>query len=535
VFDLIVLGGLVVDGSGRPGQRCDIGIEDGRIVALRDLHDIEAKRLIDARGLVVAPGFVDPHSHSDWTLQANPGADSTIRQGVTTEIVGNCGISNAPVSERSEASVRFRLASCGYPHPPTWRSFHQYLEQVGLEGTSQNLAFFVGHSAMREAVGVGPRPAAEDEILQMTAYLEEALDAGALGLSTGLEYSAGRYADTGELVELAKVVGHHGGWYSSHIRNRDAGLLGSVNEFLEIVRVGGCAGQVSHLNVRHDTGAPLGAWREAVELTARARQAGLDVEADATPFREGLGLMIGLLPEWLLSEGLDAAAQLVMDRAVRDRLRGDCDRYWRFVHKGQWHRVRLQSSPQFPEWAGLTFPEIAALAGKDEWECYFDILAAAGPAMGTLRMVGQLFTDEHLAEIIAHPLFSLGVDAMTSSIAGPLAQITNSPLSYRGHVEYLSHHVREQHTLSLEEAIHKMSGKPAQRFGLRQRGLVREGWFADLVVLNPDVIGSRSTFEHPGVYPEGIEAVIVNGSLTVDCGSHTGARAGKVLGRQTLS
>jgi N-acyl-D-amino-acid deacylase len=262
-----------------------------------------------------------------------------------------------------------------------------------------------------------------------------------------------------------------------------------------------------------------------------ARRDGLDVEADATPFRDGLGLMIGLLPEWLLGDGFAVAAQLLEESAVRERLRGDCDRYWRFVHKGQWHRVRLQSSPQFPEWAGLTFPAIAELAGKDEWDCYFDILSSAGPAMGELTLVGELFTDEHLAENVSHPLFSLGVDTTTSSVSEPLASITASPLPYRGHVEYLAHHVRERRTLSLEQAIHKMSGKPAARFGLSHRGLVRKGYFADLVVFDATKVASTSTFGHPARYPQGIDAVIVNGRLTVDHGEHTGARSGEVLRR----
>ncbi|HTW98964.1 MAG TPA: amidohydrolase family protein, partial [Acidimicrobiales bacterium] len=352
---------------------------------------------------------------------------------------------------------------------------------------------------------------------------------GALGMSTGLEYSTGQYAATPEVAELAKVLGRRGGYYASHIRNRDVRLLESIAELLDIVRQGGCAGQVSHLNVRHDTGAPSGAWRDAVEMLDVARRDGVDVEADTTPFRQGLGMMIGLLPQWLLSQGFETVADQLGDAAVRQRLRGDCDRYWRFIHKGQWGRVRLQSSPQFPQWSGMSMPGIAEQAGKDEWDCYFDIVAAAGSGMGDLLFVGDLFTEEHLAEMIAHPLFSLGVDAMTSSTSEPLASVTTSPLSYRGHVEYLARHVRELHTLSLEQAVHKMSGKPAARFGLKERGLVREGWYADLVVFDPHAVDSRSTFEHPAAYPDGIEAVVVNGRLTVDAGAHTGARAGSVL------
>ncbi len=532
MFDIVIRAGLVVDGTGVPGQQRDVGILGERITAVGELGNAEAALVVDAENRVVAPGFIDPHSHSDWTLQANRDADSTIRQGVTTEVVGNCGISNAPISELSAALVASRLRSHGHCERPAWRSFEEYLAEVSAEGTAQNLAFFVGHSTIRAAAGVGPRPATEDDLDKMAGYLMEAMGAGAVGMSTGLEYSDGRYADTREIAELATIVARHNGYYASHIRNRDARLLDSVGEFLTVVRSSGAAGQISHLNVREDTGAPPGGWQAAVEMAEAARRDGIDVQADTTPFPQGLGLMTGLLPDWLLQDGFEATAQQLSDGRVRERLREDCDRYWRFINKGQWYRVRLQSSPQFPEWAGLSFPKIADLAGKDEWDCYFDILAAAGGDMGDLCMVGDLFTEEHLAEMVSHPLFSLGVDSTSSSVKEPLAHITRSPLPYKGHVEYLVHHVREKKTLTLEEAVHKMSGKPADRFGLEGRGYLREGSYADVVVFDFSALNSASSFEYPAVYPEGIDAVLVNGRLVVDHGAHTGSRAGRILSRR---
>ena len=295
------------------------------------------------------------------------------------------------------------------------------------------------------------------------------------------------------------------------------------------MRAGNVAGQISHLNARHDTNAPPGAWHKAVELMSASRVAGLDVQADMTPFRHGLGAMTGLLPNWLLADGYRPAAQRLADPLVRSRLRGDCDRYWRFVHKGQWHRVRLQNSPQFPELDGLTFDEIARRRQRDEWDCYFDILAAAGDDMDNLTLVGELFTDEHLAEMLTHPLFSLGVDAYTSVDHGPLSELTANPLPYSGHIHYLTHHVRTNRTLSLEEAIRKMSAMPAFRFGLAGRGLVRPGYHADLVIFDFDALNTLSTFAGPAHYPDGVRAVIVNGTIAVDRGRHTGKRSGRVL------
>lgn len=531
-LDIAIRNGLVADGTGASPNRADVGIAGDRIVEVGPRvpsADIE----LDATGLVVAPGFVDPHSHSDWTLHANRDAESTLRQGVTTEIVGNCGITNAPVSDRSFESVSARLAAYGYHNSPAWRSFGDYLDDVESGRVAQNLAFFVGHSTIREAAGVSSDIVTPDSLRLMEDLVAEAMEAGALGMSSGLEYSLGAAASTEELQRLTKVVGRYGGMYASHVRNRDAAILESIDEFLSIARSGNVAGQISHLNVRHDTNAPERGWERAVELITRARSNGLDVQADTTPFLQGLGVMTGLLPNWLLSDGYEVAAKRLDDPLVRGKLRGQCDRYWRFVHKGQWNRVRLQNSLQFPELNGLTFVEIARRRRQDVWDSYFDILNASGAGMGNLIMVGDLFTEEHLAEMISHPLFSLGVDAYSSVDHGPLSEITSSPLPYRGHIHYLTHHVREKGTLPLEEAIRKMSGMPAQRFGLAGRGLLREGYFADLVVFDFENLTSASTFDNPAVYPDGIELVTVNGTVAVEAGRHTGRRAGRVLRRRS--
>lgn len=528
-LDLSIRNGLVVDGTGEPARRVDVGIVGDRIACMGRVPQADVE--VDATGLVVSPGFVDPHSHTDWTLHANRNAESTLQQGVTTEIVGNCGITNAPVTDRSFDVVSARLAAYGYDSRPEWRTFGDYLEDVESGGTGQNLAFFVGHSTVREAAGVSGAAVTEESLAEMEDLVREAMEAGALGMSTGLEYSLGAGAETEELQRLAKVVGRYAGMYASHVRNRDSAILKSIEEFLSIAVDGNVSGQISHLNVRHDSNAPERGWERAVDLMTQARSRGIDVQADTTPFRQGLGVMTGLLPSWLLADGYQEGAKRLTDPLVRSKLRGQCDRYWRFLHKGQWERVRLQNSPQFPELNGLTFPEIASRRDQDVWDAYFDVLSAAGAGMGNLIMVGDLFTEEHLADMISHPLFSLGVDAYSSVDHGPLSDITTSPLSFSGHVHYLTHHVREKGTLSLEEAVRKMAGMPARRFGLAGRGLLREGYFADLVVFDFERLHSDSTFDNPAVYPEGVALVIVNGTVAVEGGRHTGRRAGRVLRR----
>ncbi|GIT82193.1 aminoacylase [Leifsonia sp. LS1] len=531
-LDLAIRNGWLVDGSGDPRRIADVGIAGDRIVQVGRVGHADID--IDATGLIVAPGFVDPHSHSDWTIHSNPGADSTIRQGVTTEIVGNCGLTNAPVTDASAAAVQARMHSYAYDGPVGWRSFGEYLADVESLPTAQNLAFFVGHSTLREAAGVGAGVPSEAELSAMDELLCEALEAGALGMSSGLEYSFGASATQAELEQLARTVGRYGGIYASHVRNRDAAILNSIEEFLAVMRAGNAAGQISHLNVRDNTGAPERGWERAVDLMMQARARGFDVQADATPFRQGLGIMTGVLPGWVREGGPAATAHALADPSVRERLKSDCDRYWRFLTRGQWDRARLQNSLQLPELNGLTLTEIASRRRSDPWDAYFDVLMAAGEGMDNLTLVGDLFTEEHLSQTISHPLFNLGVDAFTSTIHGPLAAVSSSPLPYSGHIHYLTHHVRERGTLPLEEAVRKMTSMPAARFDLHGRGLIRHRYFADLVVFDYDRLRSDSTFEHPAAYPEGVRLVVVNGAIAVDGGhprSHP--RAGRVLRRRS--
>lgn len=528
-IELAIRNGWVVDGAGGPKRRADVGITGDRFVAVGQVA--QADREIDATGLIVAPGFVDPHSHTDWTLHANRDAHSTIRQGVTTEIVGNCGITNAPVSEQSLEATRIRMHAYGYDGPIAWRSFGEYLSDVESGGIAQNLAFFVGHSTVRESAGVSSGAPSAEQLVAMENAVSEAMEAGALGMSSGLEYSLGAFASRAELQQLAKVVGRYGGMYASHVRNRDSQILESIGEFLSIMEAGNTSGQISHLNVRHDSNAPERGWERAVELMTGARDRGFDVQADTTPFRQGVGMMTGILPNWLLADGYRVAAARLNDPLVRSRLREDCDRYWRFIQKGQWDRVRLQNSPEFPELNGQYFTDIARRRSQDVWDSYFDVLAASGENMGNLIMIGDLFTEEHLADMVSHPLFSLGVDAYSSVDHGPMSDITVNPLPYSGHVHYLTHHVRDTGTLTLEEAIRKMAGMPAARFGLKGRGLVREGYFADLVVFDFDGLRTDSSFSNPAVYPEGIALVAVNGIVAVDRDGRTDVRSGRVLRR----
>jgi N-acyl-D-amino-acid deacylase len=531
VLDVLIRNGWIADGTGNPRYPADVAIEGERIVEVARLPEAPARRVIDATGKTVCPGFVDPNGHSDWTVLTNPTGDSFIHQGVTSEVVGNCGNSFAPVSELSRAFITARLRAHAYEGPVEWSSFAQYLDVAVESGSSTNMAWIVGHNAMRYAAGVAGPECSEDQARTMEGHVREAMEAGALGMSSGLEFEPGRSATTEELIRLAKVAGKYDGYYTSHTRNRDARLQESTEEFLRIVRESGTHGEYLHLNVRYNTGAPEGGWQRAVDMLARERESGLDVLTDTTPFTFGTGMMAGILPPRIFERGVESALAYLQDPAARRQLRHECDRYWRFISRGDWERVRIEGSRTHPEIDGKNFREIAELWGRDEWDCYFDILVEAGREMESIQVVGMLFTEEHLAEMIRHPLFSLSADTWSSRTDGPLSEVTRFPLPYCGHVHYLTHHVREMGTLRLEECIRKMTSMPATHFGLRGRGLIRPGYFADVVVFDYDALDNGSTVENPVAYARGVEHVLVNGVFTLDSGRHTGARAGRILRR----
>ena len=533
-LDLLLRGGTVIDGTGGPARRADVGVRGDRVVAVAPALAACAEQLLDVTGLTVVPGFIDPHSHSDWSVLGNRHAQSTVRQGVTTEVVGNGGVTYAPLATDGVSAARDALRGHGFDGDVTWRSFGELLDVVHRDGggTAQNLAWLVGHTALRDAAGVRGEGADSRGVAGMTRYLTEAMEAGALGMSTGLEYGSGRDADTAELVSVSAALARYDGIYASHIRNRDVHLLDAVDEFVEIATRNGLRAQLSHLNVRHDTGAPDGAWHDAVGRLEQLRERGTDVLADMTPYPHGIGLATGLLPRWFLAEGPGQAAESLRSGATRARLRADCDRYWRFVHKGQWDRVTIATSPAIPDAEGRTVTSLAEESGCSEWDVFFDILQAAGPAMGSVQLLGRLFTPEHVAEAVAHPLFALGVDGFTSRLDGPLSRRTRHPLFFTGHTHYVAHHVLRSRTLTLEEAVRKLTSMVADRFGLQDRGRVRPGAFADLAVLDLDELARQDTFAYTGTYARGVPHVVVNGRVVVRDGEHLGTRAGRHLPRR---
>jgi len=533
MYDLLIENGWIVDGAGNPRRRADVGISGGRIIALGDLTGDAARRRIDAEGAVVCPGFIDCHSHTDSTVAMNPLFESTIRQGITTEVVGNCGGSAAPTAPDAGRGGSDGLSdeSAGIPKGCSLGRYMDYLDRKGM---SANLAWLVGHNTLRKFAGVSGAAATERQYEIMERLLAEALDDGAIGFSTGLEFEPGRACVPEEPLRLAGRLKAYGGIYASHIRNRDSGVLEALDEFLHVIETHKIRGQVSHLNIRHNTHAPGGALAACVKRLESARVRGVDVLADMTPLNYGMGQMAGILPQWFTASPPDKLGFMLKDPAVRARLRGDCDRYWRFISSGEWERVRMQNCSALPELNGMSFPEIAKMQNQDPWDCYFDILAASAPDIWQVGLVAYLFTDDHLKETISHPLYMLAVDGYSTSTDGEVAKHTRFPLHYIGMAWFLTRHVMETSVLSLEEAVRKMTSMPAGHFRLGSRGLIATGYIADLCIFHPERLKTPFDVANPAQYTRGMDYVFIAGVPVLDMGLHTGAEPGKNLRRQKM-
>ena len=545
MLDCIIRNGKIVDGTGNPWYFSDIGIKDGLIAKIGDLSGEDAKRIIDLReaentvldlrnpypSMIIAPGLVDAHGHSDGTVLTGSKADSMIKQGVVTLVMGNCGMSVAPVNNKNRSSITKKMLGgiVSSEKEVTWSTFEEYLDCLDRNGLVNNVVAMVGHDAIRQAViGSEERTATPQEIKAMVRLVVEAMEAGALGVSTGLEFPPARAANMNELRAIVAVAVQYNRIYATHIRNRDQFYESAVAETLRIARETGVKLQMSHLNFK--TGASKGTWSRVMNMIAQAREyEGIDVTTDGIPYQYGPGSYLALFPDWFIKDGIEQAVVKLKDKNIRNRLRVDCDRYWRFIHLGEWERVMLSYSKTHLDWVGKTLAEISAVTKKDAWDCFFDILADDGTDAEGLNLIGWNFDEDHVRQQLTHPLFMLASDAFVASTAEPLASINKNPAAFGWAARILGRYVRQEKVLSLEEAIRKMTSFPCQKFGLKQRGLLKEGMIADIVVFNADTIQELGSPLIPNIYPIGVEYVLVGGEVVVDQGQFTGKTVGRVL------
>jgi N-acyl-D-amino-acid deacylase len=517
--DLIIKNGLVIDGSGSPGFYAAVLVEGDRVAIHRgDTSELEAGRVIDATGHVVCPGFVDLHSHAGLTILGLPHHDPKVRQGVTTELIGIDGISHAPFRSQEELHRYIWLDSGlnGYPPMPAdWLTVADLLGKYD-DKVAVNIAYILGNSPVRIwSVGWNDRPATGSELEEMKSVVREAMEEGAWGLSTGLDYPPGSFADTEELVTLAEESARLGGFYHTHTRSslRSKGLLAPWEEALEIGRRSGSAVHLTHYR---QSAQGVGSHLDYIGLVENARAEGLDVTFDCYTYPySGTTLAIGL-PSWAKDGGPERLMVALKDPDDRARMKRELPREG---PGDSW--LTNFTQPQNAKYDGRLLSDIAEMRGQDPADALFDLLAEENLGISA---VGLGTNPQTLPTFVSHPYGMIASDAIL------FGEYPN-PRSYGCFPIVLAEFVRAEKHLRLPEAIRKMTSFPAQRLGLPDRGLLRDGFKADIVVFNPDTVKTHATRENPKQYPVGIEYVIVNGRVVIEGGENTGALPGRALRR----
>jgi N-acyl-D-amino-acid deacylase len=526
VLDILIRGGAVIDGTGRPARRADVAISRDRIEAIDLLPGATAARVIDAAGHVVAPGFIDMHSHADFTLPGLPTADSKVHQGFTLEVVGNCGSSPAPLTPARRQDV---IDSIGLALPPLawdWTTFRSYLDALTRKRLSINVAPLVGHGTVRlVAMGPGDARPTPDQLRAMTAEVRRAMDEGAIGFSTGLIYAPGVYADTDEVAELARAAGEGGGFYASHIRGEGRTLLSAIAEAIEVGRRAAVPVEISHLKASGRSNWPKMA--QAIELIAEARAEGLDVTADMYPYPAGSTALSALLSPWVHAGGREPLLARLHDPADRARIRAELDGSG-MAHDAGWEGILIAGCPARPDYEGRTLAHIASGLGTSPAEAAIEILRES---RADAEMILFMMSEDNVALGLRQPWVMIGSDGEGRADHGPYGAGKPHPRNYGTCPRFLGHYVRDGGVVPLPDAIRKMTSLPAAKLGLRDRGRLEPGAVADVVVFDPGTVVDTATFAEPHRYPHGMPWVLVNGEPVIAGGRHTGSRPGRVLAR----
>jgi N-acyl-D-amino-acid deacylase len=531
VLDLVIENGRIVDGTGNPWFLGDVGIKDGRIVEVGRV-DQRGLETIDAGGRVVSPGFIDGHCHSDLMVLDDPGSEIKLQQGVTTEVVGNCGMTPTPFAPQNLDLLRTYIEPVLGKTGREWRweSIGQYFDVLMEVQPSENVATFVGHGTLRIAVmGFENRPASDEELNRMKGLLEEALQAGAIGLSLGLMYAPGSYTPREELAELCSVLSRYDGLLATHIRGEGNSLIPSIEEVIWISERSGVPLQVSHLKAAG--GGNWGSVTRAMELIEEARSRGLDVTCDVYPYTAGSTSLTTLLPPWALEGGVAQTLERLGDPASRERikaeLRQEQDDWDNLVASTGWDSVYISSLSRDHEadLAGKNILEVSKSRGVDAEDCMMDLLLEQD---GKVSIVFFHMAGSDVEQVIGWGRSLIASDSLHDQAEKP------HPRLYGTFPHVLARYVREKQLLTLEEAVRKMTSFPARRFKLGKRGLITPGYAADLVVFDPEKIIDKATYEDPKHFPEGISHVLINGAKAVEAGTLLRAGEGTVIGRSNL-
>ena len=528
-FDVLIRNGHLMDGTGSPWYSGDIGIRNGRIAALGRLHDATAKTTIDAKNLLVTPGFIDMLGQSEMTILVEPHLPSKIFQGITTEVTGE-GNSVAPISDRTIESDR-----PGYEHlkiNPDWRTLSQYFTRLERQGMGINLATYVGATSVRRVViGDDDRAPSPQELQQMKQLVAEAMHDGAFGLSTALQYAPAPYASTEELIALASEAGRYGGIYSTHMRSEQNGIMQAIDETIRIGREAHVPVEIWHLKTAGKS--QWGKMKEVIAKIENARASGVDVTADTYAYTAWFNSFSAFVPPWAHDGGEAKLIERMKDPVTRARIRKDMttqttewDNEWLAIPGPESILICVVQNPALRPLQGKTLAQVAASRHQDPIDALLDILIE-DKAYTSVAVFGMEENDVALA--LAQPWVAIDNDSQGTAPAGILGQEHPHPRAYGTFPRVLRKYVREEHRLTLQDAIRKFTSLPAQRLGLTDRGVLKQGMWADIAIFDPEQIHDVATFENPNQLSVGIQYLLVNGVPVIADGKATNALPGRAL------
>ena len=537
MLNIKIVNGTIVDGTGAKAYLADVGIQDDRVAVIGDLKDVESGIVIDAAGKLVAPGFIDMHTHSDISMLLDDSADSMLRNGVTTNLCGNCGEGIAPISEEyKDIMVKYMRSSVipgiypeGYTYP--WSTFHEYHAYIQKNPALINMASLIAHGPIRMSVmGMASGAADTRQVDRMRALVREGMEAGAFGLSTGLAYSPGDLVDSHEIMEISKPLQEFGGIYATHMRNQGEGTFASLEETKHIGEGAGIPIHVSHLKL-----ADPRMWGETEDVFRWFEQvnaAGLQATFDVYPYTRGCSGILRLLPPWSKEGGVKDTIHRLTDPEIRKRVLHDCrhgiDGWENLAENIGWQNVYLTSfrKKEHKCLEGLTVEMIAEKLGRDPWEAYLDLVVEEEAKVGIL--VASMSTTD-MEQIITHPKSIIVSDGAAQSLRPDRTYGFQHPRAYGTQTKVLREFVREKKLLTMEEAVQKMTSMPAELLGMEHRGKIKQGYYADVVVFDPEMVSDRSTFADLQRAPVGIETVIVNGRIALQEGKILCKTAGRLI------
>jgi N-acyl-D-amino-acid deacylase len=533
-FDLLIKNGWVIDGTGNPRTLLDVGVKGDTIAAIDRNVNANAEKVVDAEGKIVCPGFIDLHNHADLAILAYPHCESHIMQGITTSVGGNCGLSMAPLNPKELDLLKQYLSAFipkGFDWGWDWTSPKTYFEKVEKNGMSVNMAPLVGQGAIRLAIrGFDAGESTTEQLEEMKNLLRESLEWGVFGMSTGLIYPPGSYSNTEELIELAKVMHEYGGIYTSHVRNEGDRLMESVEEAIRIAEEAEVPLEISHHKAmgKYNWGKVNATLREM----ERARARGVDVTCDCYPYTAASTTLTSLLPPWTMVGGVTAMLERLKDKEKRKQIAEEIStnkvQMENMIRGAGWSNITLVGCPENHDYEGKSIQQILEEKGTfgNVYEGFFDLmLEVKGEAM----MVVFIMDEDDVKTVLSSNLSSIVSDSWVTS---PAAHEKTHPRSYGTFPRFIGQYVRNEKLMSLEDGVRKITSLPASRIGLTDRGILKRGYKADIVVFDADKIIDTATFDKPAQYPEGIDCVIVNGQMTVEKGKHLGTLNGRILRKE---